>query len=98
VGAPSLSAADARFLDGLADRLRTAGLAPAAVLWLASLRPLSFLGSQLLHLATPLMDVMVDGDGHRRLARLLESRANLDRLLHRLETGGPAPRREAAAP
>ena len=44
------------------------------------------------------MDVMVDGDGHRRLARLLESRANLDRLLHRLETGGPAPRREAAAP
>lgn len=88
---PSLDEADARFLREIAERLRAAGLASAAVLWLASLRPLSFLGSQLLHVAAPLLDVLLSGRGHQRLARLLESRENLDLLLSHLEAdNGPA--------
>lgn len=88
---PSVAEADARFLYEIATRVRAAGLASAAVLWLASLLPLSFLGSQLLHVATPLLDVLVSGRGHQRLARLLESRENLDLLLRHLEADdGPA--------
>jgi len=89
--APATAEADARFLCEIAARVRAAGLASAAVLWLASLRPLSFMGSQLLHVAAPLLDVLVSGRGHQRLARLLESRENLDLLLRHLEADdGPA--------
>ncbi|MBC8426422.1 hypothetical protein H8E07_20075 [bacterium] len=82
----ALSPADDHFLETLASRLKRAGLATSAILWLASIRPLSFLGSQALHVAAPLLDVLVSGEGATRLARILEDRANLDRFLSHLET------------
>jgi len=86
---PSLDPADDAFLAGLAARVRGAGLATPALLWLASSRPLSFLGSQALHVASPLCDLAVPGCGTARLARILERRSHFDRLLDHLE--GPRP-------
>ena len=95
--AEGLDEADDRYLDDLAARVRGAGLGSAALLWLGSLRPLSFLGAQSLHLAAPLLDVFVPDDGTARLATLLEDRRAWDRFLDHLDRSG-APGREAAGP
>ncbi len=86
---PSLDPADDAFLAGLAARVRGAGLATPALLWLASSSPLSFLGSQALHVASPFCDLVVPRSGTARLARILEQRCHFDRLLDLLE--GPRP-------
>lgn len=83
---------DERFMADLADRIRASGLAPAATLWLSSLRPLSFLGSQALHVAAPLLDVFVRDGGTSRLATLLEDRAAVDRFLDHLDDPGASER------
>lgn len=88
----SLDPADDDFLAGLAARVHSAGLSAPALLWLASVRPLSFLGSQALHVASPLGDLVVPRAGTARLARILERRSHFDRFLDLLEH----PRREAA--
>jgi hypothetical protein len=85
----SLDPADDAFLAGLATRVRGAGLAAPALLWLASVRPLSFLGSQALHVASPFCDLVVPRSGTARLARILERRSHFDRLLDLLD--GPRP-------
>ncbi len=81
-----LSNDDERFLQSLAARVRRAGLVAPAVLWLSSIRPLTFLGSQALHVAAPLIDILVPDDGATRLARLMEDRAILDRFLDYIES------------
>jgi len=93
-GGDGTAAADDRYLRSLAASLRDRRLGAAALLWLASLRPLSFVGSQLLHVAAPLLDVVWPGAEVSRLARLLERRESLDRLLDALERDT----RGAAAP
>lgn len=85
----SLDPADDDFLAGLAARVRGAGLAMPALLWLASARPLSFLGSQALHVASPLSDLVVPRAGTARLARILEQRSHFDRFLDLLEHPRP---------
>jgi len=86
--APSVTGArarrDAAWDEALARRLRRAGLAAPAVLWLASLRPLWFLGGQALRLAEPFWDALRDDAGATRLADLLEDPARCERLLARL--------------
>lgn len=87
----TLSPDDDRFLADLAARVRGAGLAAPALLWLAGMRPLSFLGSQALHVLSPLAEVVAPGGAVGRLAGILETRPHLDRLLAHLEahdTGG----------
>ncbi len=96
-GIPPQSTEDERYLRALAGRLRETGLAAAALLWLASLRPLSFLGSQVLHVAAPLLDVVVPGQDVSRLARILEQRANLDLLLDSLEADHEPPTDQAVS-
>ncbi len=91
-GNAAVTGDDDLYLARLASRVRSAGLAPAAVLWLDSLRPLSFLGAQALHVAAPLMDVLVPDGGTSRLATLMENRAALDRFLSHLETPEAAAR------
>ena len=70
--------------DAWALSLTERGLATPAILLLELLKPLSFLGSQLLIVADPLLEALV-GNAGRRYARLLEDRRNVDRLLQALE-------------
>jgi len=72
---------DDRLLCDIAKYLRDRRLAALAVLWLESCRPLTFLGSQALHAATPLVDVFYPRLPLARLAALLEDRSNLDLFL-----------------
>jgi hypothetical protein len=73
-------------IEKLAQRLHAAGLTTPARLFLAAGKPLSFFGSQMLLLAQPASRLLFreqDPAGH--FYRLLEDRANVDRLLRRLD-------------
>ena len=74
-----------RQLTELAERIHKAGLNGPARLFLAAGRPLSFIGSQTLLLVQPLSRLLFgEHDSAGRYSRLLENRANVDRLLARL--------------
>ena len=72
---------DDRLMLEVAVYLRDRRLAPLAILWLESCRPLTFLGSQALQAATPLIDVFYPRLPLARLTNLLEDRCNLDQFL-----------------
>jgi hypothetical protein len=55
-------------------------------MFLESMGPMNFLGSQALHMLTPLVECACDGKDLERLARLLERRDTLPRLITLIET------------
>jgi len=56
------------------------GMAVPALLFLESLEPLSFLGSQVLHGFRPLLELVCDATEMERLAAVLERRDSVPRL------------------
>lgn len=83
-------------LEKVARRIDQAGLSGPARLFLASNRPLSFFGSQLLLLAQPFSKMAFGPqDPAGRYSRLLEDRQNVDWLMARLDVLS-AERRAAA--
>ena len=68
-------------LEKIARRIVNRGMATPAVLFLESLGPLSFLGSQVVHGLKPFLDVVIDPTDVERLAILLERRDGIDQLI-----------------
>ena len=73
-------------IERVARRIERRGLVAPAVLFLETLRPLSFLGGQMLYLAQPIL-----GQSAAEYAALLEDPGGVDRLLARLESCSSAP-------
>jgi hypothetical protein len=74
-------------LEKLARRIHDSGMTVPARLFLVAGRPLSFFGSQVLLLAQPASKLLFKAqDPTAQYSRLLEDRANVDRLLRRLDT------------
>jgi len=69
----------------IASRIRKAGLAAPALLWLESSRPLSFVGGQALRLGEPLWSIFGSPARLLELADVLEDRERFDRLLDHLD-------------
>ncbi|HEY7130272.1 MAG TPA: hypothetical protein VH332_11390 [Nitrospira sp.] len=61
-------------------------MAAPATMFLESMGPMNFLGSQALHMLTPIIECAFDGKDVERLARLLERRETLSRLIALIET------------
>lgn len=83
---PGLAPAEMALLDKLARLMVRRGVADPALLFLESVAPLNFLGSQVLHGLTPLLELAVSPTEVQRLARILERRESIDlliRLIHR---------------
>jgi hypothetical protein len=76
-----LSDADAALLDELARRIVQLHMASAAILFLETGKPLSFLGSQALIFAEPMVRAFFTVPRYADLQRLLEDRANVERLI-----------------
>lgn len=91
----ALPAEDQALFDRLARWLVERRMETPAVLFLESVRPLSFVGAQAMHFLQPLASVLYTGPDYARLARLLEERENLSILLDTIEA--EADRREAEA-
>jgi hypothetical protein len=85
---------DAAEIERLARRIDESGMNGVARLFIASNRPLSFFASQLLLLVQPVSRFTLGiKDPTGRYSRLLENRANLDKLLNRLDELETARRR-----
>jgi hypothetical protein len=63
-----------------------------AVLFLESMGPMNFLGSQALHFFTPLLDVVFPQRDIERIAQLLERRDTLSRLATLIDSRAEARR------
>jgi hypothetical protein len=74
-----------RVLDRVARHVTARRLEVPAILALEMHRPLTFLGSQALVVFTPLLAPAFGLGNLQLLSRLLEDRANLDRLVERIE-------------
>jgi len=78
--AEPLTPADLALLERTADAIVTRGMATPAVLFLESMGPMNFLGSQALHFLTPILQVVFPQRDVERVALLLERRDTLSKL------------------
>ncbi len=87
------STEEQRLIERIAGAVVSRGMAAPAVLFLDSMGPMNFLGSQALHFLTPILDCAFDTGDLERIARLLERRNAVTRLAAAIEarsTGGGA--------
>jgi hypothetical protein len=81
-----LSNEDVALLERVADAVVRRGMAAPAVMFLESMAPMNFLGSQAVHFFTPLLDVVFPQRDVERVALLLERRDTLVRLAALIES------------
>ena len=88
-----LSAADIALLERTADAIVQRGMATPALVFLESVGPMNFLGSQGLHFLTPILNVVFPLHDVERVAHLLERRDTLPRLVSLIEVRDQGPHR-----
>lgn len=74
------------FVEALAEEIVRRRLAPFSVLLLASGLPLSFVASQLLVFAEPVVQTLFPTRSYRRVATLLEDRRRVEHLISVIES------------
>lgn len=94
--AETLSIEDLVLLQRIADAVVQRGMAAPAVVFLESLGPMSFLGSQALHFFAPIIELAFSAHEVSQVATLLERRDTTVRLIALIEAASAA--QGAAAP
>jgi hypothetical protein len=82
----SLSLEDVELMERVADLIVQRGMAAPATVFLESVGPMSFLGSQALHFFTPILEFAFNAKEVEQVARLLERRDSISRLITLIET------------
>lgn len=87
IGEPSqpLSPDDEALLDKMATVVVQRGMARPTALFLESLGPMNFLGSQAMHFLTPILNLVCETRELEQAARLLERRDAIPRLIELIE-------------
>ncbi len=80
-----LSIDDVQLLERIADVIVKRGMAAPATMFLESMGPMNFLGSQALHFITPIIDCVLSVKEVEQVARLLERRDTVTRLIAIIE-------------
>ena len=81
----ALSSDDVALLERVAEAVVKRGMTAPAAVFLESVGPMNFLGSQALHVLTPLLDLACDTREIEHVARLLERRDTIPRLIALIE-------------
>ena len=76
---------DRQFLEGIAGWLAERRLAAAALLFLESVKPLNFVGSQFMFFFEPVVKAFLPGAGYSRFASLMEDRSRVEEFLRMIE-------------
>lgn len=76
---------DDALLERLAEKVMGYGLAVPAIFFLESVKPLNFVGSQVMLFMGPLVTAFFPGAQYQRLSELLERRDTLEALIRKLE-------------
>jgi hypothetical protein len=80
-----LSIDDVQLLERIAETIVKRGMAAPATMFLESMGPMNFLGSQALHFMTPIIDCAFNVKEVEQVARLLERRDTVTRLIAVIE-------------
>lgn len=80
-----LAIEDVQLLERIADTIVKRGMAAPATMFLESMGPMNFLGSQALHFLTPILDCAFNTKEVEQVARLLERRDTVTRLIAIIE-------------
>jgi hypothetical protein len=80
-----LSIDDVQLLERIAETIVKRGMAAPATMFLESMGPMNFLGSQALHFITPIIDCVFSAKEVEQVARLLERRDIVTRLIAIIE-------------
>lgn len=81
-----LSEEERELLDKLADGIVKRRLTPAAIFFLESMKPMGFVGSQVLIFFRPIIQAIWSSPTtYDQLARILEHRGSIELLLRRIE-------------
>ncbi|TKB62865.1 MAG: hypothetical protein E8D48_06010 [Nitrospira sp.] len=81
----SLAVEDVQLLERIAEMVVKRGMAAPATMFLESMGPMNFLGSQALHFITPIIDCVLSAKEVEQVARLLERRDTVTRLIAIIE-------------
>lgn len=81
----SVTPEDLELLERIADAVVKRGMAAPATVFLESLGPMNFLGSQALHFLTPILEMAFNVKELEQVARLLERRDTIARLITVIE-------------
>ena len=81
---------DEELLDRIARAVARWSMTVPAIFLLESSKPLSFVGSQLLHFLSPIVSSVFDADELDRFAVLLERRETVENLIERIEAAEAA--------
>jgi hypothetical protein len=79
------------FVEKVANKIIDLGLTAPAILLLEAHKPLAFLGSQLLLVAQPMLDIFLPQNLTSSTADLLADPDQLEQLINRLETTSTLP-------
>ncbi len=90
-----LPSEDIQLLERIAETIVKRGMAAPATMFLESMGPMNFLGSQALHFITPIIDCVLSAKEVEQVARLLERRDTVTRLIAIIEAKS-APKGAAA--
>ncbi|MFO0707460.1 MAG: hypothetical protein U0412_11470 [Nitrospira sp.] len=91
----ALTIEDLQLLQRVAETVVKRGMATPAVVFLESLGPMSYLGSQALHFFLPILELAFNPKDVAQVAALLERRDTIEQLI-RLIDAAAAPREAAA--
>ena len=80
-----LTIEDMQLLERIAEVVVKRGMAAPATMFLESIGPMNFLGSQALHFITPIIDCAFNVKEVEQVARLLERRDTVSRLIAIIE-------------
>jgi hypothetical protein len=69
----------------IAERIVNFRLSPVAIIFLESIKPLSFLGSQLMVFFAPMVGAFTTSPVYDEMTAFFEDRPNLERLIQRIE-------------
>jgi hypothetical protein len=76
---------DVALMERIADVLVRRGMSAPATMFLDSMGPMNFLGSQALHFLTPIIDCAFNAKEVEQVARLLERRETISQLIAVIE-------------
>ncbi|HEX4967739.1 MAG TPA: hypothetical protein VFV44_04410 [Nitrospiraceae bacterium] len=88
---------DLALLERVADAVVKRGMTAPATVFLESLGPMNFLGSQALHFLTPIVEWAINAKEVEQVARLLERRDTISRLIAIIETKSEPPAPQGAS-
>jgi len=91
----AFSVEDVQLMERMADAIVKRGMAAPATVFLESMGPMSFLGSQALHFFTPIIDFVFNAREVEQVARLLERRESATRLIALIEAKSATKRASA---